>query len=100
MNKKGIDKYILKNIPFIVGIILNLYGYINIFSSMLLFLGGYVTIRNLLDYRVVNKNIKEITGENIDILDNIDKKAMDKCIEIKQRRNITNSRVKVRKRIK
>lgn len=43
-------------VPFILGIILFSFGVINIFSSLCLFLGGYILLKNILDYRMVRKN--------------------------------------------
>lgn len=66
MKKNIILKYILIYLPFIVGISLYSFGIYNIISSLLLFIGGYVSLKNTLDYRKVNKNLISINyKENI-----------------------------------
>ena len=64
MKKKLIKKYLLLGIPFLGGSILYGMGIYNIFSSMLFFLGGYIFIKSICDYRIVNKNIKMISYGN------------------------------------
>ena len=97
MNKKLIFRYVLLYVPFVLGIGLFSFGIFNLFSSLLLFAGGYLAIKNTFDYRKVKKNV-----ESIQIEDNSKKKDdyTDKSSE-----NITNfKRVKkysrVRKKIK
>ena len=46
-------------LPFICGVLLYGIGLYNIVSSLLFFVGGYVLIKNVFDYRVVNKNIRK-----------------------------------------
>ena len=58
MYKKIIIKYIFMYIPMIVGIILFSNGIINLFSSLLLFVGGYISIKNTFDYRIVRRNTR------------------------------------------
>lgn len=60
MNKKLILKYIFICSPFLIGTILFTLGIFNIFSSVLLFLGGYIAIKNIFDYRKVRKNINSV----------------------------------------
>ncbi len=64
MSKKILIKYILMYIPMVVGIVLFSSGVVNLFSSLLLFLGGYVAIKNTLDYRLVRKNVNGINIRN------------------------------------
>lgn len=59
MKKKLIKRYILLCLPFICGVLLYGIGLYNIVSSLLFFVGGYVLIKNVFDYRVVNKNIRK-----------------------------------------
>ena len=59
MNKKILLKYIIMYIPFILGIVLFSLDSINLISSLLVFLGGYIAIKNTFDYRIVRKNINK-----------------------------------------
>ena len=54
--KKIILKYLFLYLPFVMGIVLFSNGVVNLFSSLLLFAGGYVSIKNTFDYRLVKKN--------------------------------------------
>lgn len=58
--KKIVLKYIIIYVPVVVGLFLFSSGVVNLFSSLLLFLGGYVAIKNTLDYRIVRKNVNSI----------------------------------------
>ena len=97
MNKKILLKYIIIYVPFILGIVLFSLNIVNLISSLLLFLGGYIAIKNTLDYRIVKKNINkykiENNKENKNYLDN--REVMDISKVKKRKRNI-----KVRKREK
>jgi hypothetical protein len=64
MKKNIILKYLLIYLPFISGLILYSFGIYNIFSSLLVFLGGYISIKNTFDYRKLNKNINNLKVEN------------------------------------
>ena len=55
--EKIIIKYLMMYIAFILGIILFSFGITNLFSSMLFFVGGYASIKNTLDYRIIKRNI-------------------------------------------
>ena len=55
-------KYLKIYLPFILGIIFFSYGITNLVSSLLLFLGGYVAIKNTFDYRLLKKNINKINN--------------------------------------
>lgn len=55
--KKVILKYLFLYLLFATGIVLFSNGVVNLFSSLLLFVGGYVSIKNTFDYRLVKKNI-------------------------------------------
>lgn len=58
MRLKLLIKYLLLYLPFVVGIGCYAFGMINLVSSMLLFLGGYVALKNTFDYRKVRGNIQ------------------------------------------
>ena len=79
MNKKLIKRYILLCIPFICGTLLYGIGFYGIVSSLLFFGGGYVVVKNIFDYRMVNKNIKKCIEKDlkIDNNDNIDILLLD-----------------------
>ena len=62
MNRGKLVINVLKFVPFIMGVVLCSIGIINLFSSLLLFCGGYLSIKNLCDYRQVKKNINDIRG--------------------------------------
>jgi len=62
MKKKLIKKYILLSLPFICGLLLYRFGSYGIVSSLLFFVGGYMLIKNVFDYRVVRKNVKKCVG--------------------------------------
>lgn len=66
MNKKLLFKYVLFYIPMVVGIVFFTLGKVNLISSLLLFCGGYVAIKNTFDYRMVRRNIRStiICNEN------------------------------------
>ena len=96
MKKKILLKYILMYIPFVVGIMLYSFNIYNLFSSLLLFLGGYVALKNTLDYRKINKNINSVKEFNDDIGRNIVSDNDKNTVTIKRsKRNI-----RVRKRVK
>jgi len=75
-------KYLLMYLPVIFGVILYVSGVVNLFSSLLLFLGGYIAIKNTLDYRLVKKNINNVKySQKSDIkveLDNVSSKCIDR----------------------
>ena len=84
MKKQLFIKFIIIYLPFILGIGMFSFGYINLFSSLLLFLGGYVSIKNTLDYRRLKKNInnihKKMEREPIVVnVKKIDNKKNGKC---------------------
>lgn len=98
MKKKLILKYILLYLPMMVGIGLFSYGVVNLFSSLLLFIGGYIAIKNTFDYREVRKNINSVNREIIDIPkeDYTYLEEPKNIVEVKRvKRNI-----RVRKRVK
>ena len=84
MKKQMLIKFIIIYLPFLFGIGMFSLGYINLFSSLLLFLGGYVSIKNTLDYRKLKKNINNIQ-KKIDkkpiVVDvrKVDNKMNEKC---------------------
>ena len=66
----------LLGLPFICGVLSYVIGSYSIVSSLLFFVGGYVLIKNVFDYRMVRKNIMkcidndkkmEITNDDGDI---------------------------------
>ena len=75
MRKKLLGKYILLSVPFLCGCLLYGIGSYGIVSSLLFFCGGYVVIKNLFDYRKINKNIKKIKDNDLklDICNNDNK---------------------------
>jgi hypothetical protein len=52
-------------VPFILGVLLFYSGIVNIFSSLCLFLGGYILLKNTLDYRVVKRNKEFVKRDNV-----------------------------------
>ena len=95
MNRKVMIKYILIYIPFITGIGMYSFSIINLFSSLLFFVGGYIAIKNTLDYRTVKRNIDMSKIDNIYIDDDYNDKNNNIVCVRKMKRNI-----KVRKRVK
>ena len=80
----------------IIGMVLFSNGVVNLYSSMLLFLGGYIAIKNSFDYRVVKKNIKKCQDNSCSLFDKKTNNQELKPREIKKiKRNI-----RVRKREK
>ena len=57
MTKKILLKYLFMYLSFILGLILYSVGVVNIFSTLLVFVGGYISIKNTFDYRLVKRNI-------------------------------------------
>ena len=60
MLKRILFRYSMLSLPFICGILLYMNGIFNIVSSFLFFIGGYVLIKNLCDYRIIRRNIYNI----------------------------------------
>lgn len=98
MNKKLIFKYVLLYIPFVIGIGLFSFGIFNLFSSLLLFLGGYIAIKNTVDYRKVRKNIDsvKIECEEVKKKEYVPKKTTEQIPGFKRTRRYE----RVRKRVK
>lgn len=78
--QKIIIKYLIMYMAFVLGIVLFSVGVMNLFSSLLLFVGGYMSIKNTLDYRLIKRNINEFkrdrnvemnVSSNINVEDNI-----------------------------
>ena len=67
--KKVFVKYLMMYIPFVLGGVLFSMGVTNLFSSLLLFVGGYIAIKNTLDYRLVKRNISKLKKESVVRLD-------------------------------
>lgn len=97
MNKKLLLKYLLLALPFLIGSILYSLGIYNILSSILFFCGGYIFIKNISDYRKIQKN-----KNNLNIINKIDNdikkeyRSYDSIIGLKRTRRYS----RVRKRIK
>ena len=94
MNKKLLFKYIMLYVPFCIGCMLFIYGVVNLFSSLLLFLGGYVAIKNSLDYRLIRKNINDSKKVSNNVVKTIDDKY--NCFD----RGIILKRVRRRSRVR
>ena len=114
MLKRILFRYIILSLPFILGILLYINKIFNIVSSLLLFVGGYILIKNLCDYRIVKRNIYNIERKYSNLDNDIDKditKDKSNMIEIgfsksdsmildefknkeKQMNNINNSNIK------
>lgn len=92
MKKKIIRRYMLLCIPFICGTLLYILGLYGIVSSLLFFGGGYVLIKNLFDYRKINKNINKCLDRDLRN-DDIDK-ISDDDILCKELDNFNNSIIK------
>ena len=104
MNKKNLFLNILKFIPFVIGILLFSLEIVNLFSSLFLFIGGYIAVKNLLDYRIVRKNINNIFENksngvtfNKSISNDNVKEISNNNFEYKKN---YKSKIKVRKRIR
>ena len=67
--KKVFVKYLMMYIPFVLGGVLFSMGVTNLFSSLLLVGGGYIAIKNTLDYRLVKRNISKLKKESVVRLD-------------------------------
>ena len=97
MRKKILIRYLLLFLPFIIGSVYFSLGIYNLFSSILFFVGGYIGLKNVLDYRKIYKyknNISKI--EKVD--DDVKKKdrSYDSVVSIKR----TRRHNKVKKRVK
>lgn len=57
-------KYLMMYMAFILGIVLFSVGITNLFSSLLLFVGGYLSLKNTLDYRLIKRNINRLKRDN------------------------------------
>ena len=78
MIKKILVRYSILGLPFIFGILLYINNKINIISSLLLFVGGYIFIKNLFDYRKIKRNIYYIKKKNNNLDINIKKEVNDR----------------------
>lgn len=90
MKRKLIKRYMLLSLPFICGLLLYGIGSYGIVSSLLFFLGGYILIKNIFDYRVVIKNIKKCNnvdngiGVDLERCDNyVLEQKFDKNMDVK-----------------
>lgn len=96
MNKKLIIRYILICLPFVIGGLLYCFGIINIFSSLLLFCGGYLTLKNTVDYRKVKKNKDIVNRDKNSYKKDYTNRSVENIVGFKRTRRYS----KVRKRIK
>lgn len=64
MLKKIIFKYLLISLPFIIGLGLYICNIVNIISTLLLFIGGYIFFKNTCDYRLIKKNIQKVKKQD------------------------------------
>lgn len=99
MNRKIIVKYLLLCLPFIIGASLYCFSVFNLFSSLLFFCGGYVVLKNILDYRKINK----IKNSDKSVISN--KYSYEKDFSYRNSKNIiglkrTRRHYRVRKRVK
>ena len=78
MIKKILVRYSILGLPFIFGILLYITNKINIISSLLLFVGGYIFIKNLFDYRKIKRNIYYMKKKNNNLDINIKKEVNDR----------------------
>ena len=78
MIKKILIRYSILGLSFIFGILLYINNKINIISSLLLFVGGYIFIKNLFDYRKIKRNIYYIKKKNNNLDINIKKEVNDR----------------------
>ena len=64
MLKKIIFKYLLISLPFIIGLGLYICNIVNLISTLLLFIGGYIFFKYTCDYRLIKKNIQVIKNQD------------------------------------
>ena len=84
MTKKILLKYLFMYLSFILGLILYSVGVMNIFSTLLVFVGGYISIKNTFDYRLVKRNINNNDNSKINIDNNYDLKN-EECLKVKDK---------------
>ena len=95
--KKLILKYILLLLPFLIGSIMFSFSIYNIISSLLFFVGGYVFLKNVFDYRKIKRNKKIIDEKYVFIpRENNYYKSCENIVGIKR----TRVHHRVRKRVK
>lgn len=80
-------------IPMLLGMVLFSYNVVNIFSSLLLFFGGYIAIKNTFDYRCIRKNIDSVNNE-------LKKDNSNFSQIVRVRRVGSKNKVKVRKKMR
>ena len=95
MNKNNLIKISFRFVPFVVGVILYVFGIVNLLSSLLLFVGGYVVVKSTLDYRNVRKNMKMIYPDRVEV-----KNVYSKEMASGYNYHKINRNIKVRKRTK
>ena len=84
---KIIIKYLMMYMAFILGIVLFSIGVINLFSSLLLFVGGYESIKNTFDYRIVKRNMNSFENRNdvkLDVSSNINSEVNEDKLNKKE----------------
>ena len=73
MFKKILIRYSILGLPFIFGMLFYINGSINIISSLLLSVGGYIFIKNIFDYRKIKRNIYYIKKKSSNLDSDIKK---------------------------
>ena len=63
MNRKF--KYLFICLPFLFGSVLFSFGIYNLISSLLFFVGGYVVLKNIFDYRKLLRNRDENNSNSV-----------------------------------
>ena len=66
--RKIMLKYILLLLPFVIGSVMFGFGIYNIVSSLLFFVGGYMFVKNIFDYRKIRKNKKLLIDNQYNIV--------------------------------
>lgn len=97
--KKIILKYLMMYLPFVLGGVLFSVGSINLFSSLLFFVGGYIAIKNTLDFRLVKRNIDKLKEESsVGLDENLltssvskESKLLGNKISVKNKKNQSSS---------
>ena len=63
MKNKKLLKYIFMYLPFVIGIMMFSFGTVNLFSSLLLFLGGYSAVKGTFNKKFINNMEKKRINE-------------------------------------
>ena len=87
MSKKTLLKYVFMYLLFILGVLFYSNGIITLFSSILLFGGGYISLKNTVDYRLIKRNFNKHSEFSNDII-NENKVVHNKNIRLNNPENI------------